>query len=132
MPSYPELKLYIGGEWRRRDGAPVINSVDQSILGTVPHAAGRPRRRAGRGHQGLPGLAQHLADQTRRNHPACGTALPAHRVINGIDTEAASQMPGVLGVYTGPDLTSVGVKNMPLGMAIPTADGTPPHRPSYP
>jgi succinate-semialdehyde dehydrogenase/glutarate-semialdehyde dehydrogenase len=38
MPSYPELKLYVGGEWRSRDGAPVINPVDESILGTVPHA----------------------------------------------------------------------------------------------
>jgi aerobic carbon-monoxide dehydrogenase large subunit len=27
----------------------------------------------------------------------------AHGVINGIDTEAARQMPGVLGIYTGPD-----------------------------
>ena len=56
----------------------------------------------------------------------------AHGVINGIDTEAASQMPGALGIYTGTDLTAAGIKNMPLGMAIPTADGTPPHRPSYP
>src|SRR5580658_7214743 len=38
MPSYPELKLYVGGEWRSRDGAPVINPADESILGTVPHA----------------------------------------------------------------------------------------------
>ena len=56
----------------------------------------------------------------------------AHGVINGIDTEAASQMPGALGICTGTDLTAAGIKNMPLGMAIPTADGTPPHRPSYP
>jgi aerobic carbon-monoxide dehydrogenase large subunit len=56
----------------------------------------------------------------------------AHGVINGIDTEEALQMPGVLGVFTGPDLTAAGIKNMPLGMAIPTADGTPPHRPSCP
>jgi carbon-monoxide dehydrogenase large subunit len=56
----------------------------------------------------------------------------AHGVINGIDTEEAQQMPGVLGVFTGPDLTAAGIKNMPLGMAIPTADGTPPHRPSCP
>ena len=34
----PELKLYIGGEWRSRDGQPVINPADESILGTVPHA----------------------------------------------------------------------------------------------
>src|SRR5579871_3374302 len=38
MPAYPELKLYIAGEWRSRDGAPVINPADESILGTVPHA----------------------------------------------------------------------------------------------
>src|SRR5271155_651667 len=56
----------------------------------------------------------------------------AHGVINGIDSEEARAMPGVLGIYTGPDLTAAGIKNMPLGMAIPTADGTPPHRPSCP
>jgi succinate-semialdehyde dehydrogenase / glutarate-semialdehyde dehydrogenase len=38
MPSYPELKLYIAGEWRSRDGSPVINPADESVLGTVPHA----------------------------------------------------------------------------------------------
>jgi succinate-semialdehyde dehydrogenase / glutarate-semialdehyde dehydrogenase len=38
MPAYPDLQLYIGGEWRSRDGAPVINPADESILGTVPHA----------------------------------------------------------------------------------------------
>ena len=39
MPAYPELKLYIGGEWRSADGAPVINPADESVLGTVPHAS---------------------------------------------------------------------------------------------
>jgi succinate-semialdehyde dehydrogenase/glutarate-semialdehyde dehydrogenase len=38
MPAYPELKLYIGGEWKTADGAPVINPHDESVLGTVPHA----------------------------------------------------------------------------------------------
>ncbi|MSQ55698.1 MAG: NAD-dependent succinate-semialdehyde dehydrogenase [Betaproteobacteria bacterium] len=38
MAKYPELKLRIGGEWRRRDGQPVINPHDESVLGTVPHA----------------------------------------------------------------------------------------------
>jgi succinate-semialdehyde dehydrogenase / glutarate-semialdehyde dehydrogenase len=37
MPHYPEL--YVAGEWRSRDSAPVINPADESILGTVPHAA---------------------------------------------------------------------------------------------
>jgi succinate-semialdehyde dehydrogenase / glutarate-semialdehyde dehydrogenase len=38
MAQYPELQLFVAGEWRRRDGAPVINPADESILGTVPHA----------------------------------------------------------------------------------------------
>jgi aerobic carbon-monoxide dehydrogenase large subunit len=56
----------------------------------------------------------------------------AHGVINGIDTKEASAIPGVLGIYIGPDLTKAGIKNMPLGMPIPTRDGSPPHRPSCP
>jgi len=38
MPSYPELKLYIGGEWKAAAGAPVINPHDESVPGVVPHA----------------------------------------------------------------------------------------------
>ena len=56
----------------------------------------------------------------------------AHGVINGIETEEASGMPGVLGIYTGSDLTAAGIRNMPLGMPIPTRDGSTPHRPSCP
>jgi len=54
----------------------------------------------------------------------------AHGVIDAIDSEEARAMPGVLGVYTGPDLSAAGMKPMPLGMAIPTRDGTPMHRPA--
>jgi succinate-semialdehyde dehydrogenase/glutarate-semialdehyde dehydrogenase len=38
MAQYPDLKLYIGGEWKQADGQPVINPADESVLGTVPHA----------------------------------------------------------------------------------------------
>jgi succinate-semialdehyde dehydrogenase / glutarate-semialdehyde dehydrogenase len=38
MSGYPDLKLYVGGEWKSASGAPVINPADESILGTVPHA----------------------------------------------------------------------------------------------
>src|SRR5260221_2276092 len=38
MSEYPQLKLYIGGEWKTASGAPVINPADESVLGTVPHA----------------------------------------------------------------------------------------------
>jgi succinate-semialdehyde dehydrogenase/glutarate-semialdehyde dehydrogenase len=39
MAAYPELELYIGGEWRTASGAPVVNPADESVLGTVPHAS---------------------------------------------------------------------------------------------
>jgi succinate-semialdehyde dehydrogenase/glutarate-semialdehyde dehydrogenase len=38
MANYPDLKLYVAGEWRQVDGQPVINPADESVLGTVPHA----------------------------------------------------------------------------------------------
>jgi succinate-semialdehyde dehydrogenase / glutarate-semialdehyde dehydrogenase len=38
MPSYPDLQLFIGGEWKSADGAPVLNPADESVLATVPHA----------------------------------------------------------------------------------------------
>jgi len=38
MIRYPELQLYIDGQWISREGRPVINPADESVLGTVPHA----------------------------------------------------------------------------------------------
>lgn len=38
MTNYPELRLFIGGEWKSADGRPVLNPVDNSVIGTVPHA----------------------------------------------------------------------------------------------
>jgi succinate-semialdehyde dehydrogenase/glutarate-semialdehyde dehydrogenase len=38
MSRYPDLQLYIGGEWRVRPGHPVINPADESVLAEVPHA----------------------------------------------------------------------------------------------
>jgi succinate-semialdehyde dehydrogenase / glutarate-semialdehyde dehydrogenase len=35
---YPELRLYVGGEWRRAEGQPVINPADETVLGNLPHA----------------------------------------------------------------------------------------------
>ena len=54
----------------------------------------------------------------------------AHGVIKGIDTAAARNMPGVLGVYTGADLTAYGT----LKCIVPfnNRDGTPMKRPPRP
>ena len=38
MTAYPELQLFIGGEWKSADGQPVLNPADESVLGIVPHA----------------------------------------------------------------------------------------------
>jgi carbon-monoxide dehydrogenase large subunit len=47
----------------------------------------------------------------------------AHGVIRGIGTEAAKAMPGVLGVFTGADLSGYGP--MVCGMPLKNADGSP-------
>src|SRR5262249_11740960 len=41
MANYPDLQLYIGGEWRSADGQPVLNPADDTVLATVPHATRR-------------------------------------------------------------------------------------------
>jgi succinate-semialdehyde dehydrogenase / glutarate-semialdehyde dehydrogenase len=38
MANYPNLQLFIDGEWKSRDGQPVLNPADDSVLGAVPHA----------------------------------------------------------------------------------------------
>jgi succinate-semialdehyde dehydrogenase/glutarate-semialdehyde dehydrogenase len=38
MASYPDLQLFIAGEWKPADGQPVLNPADERVLGIVPHA----------------------------------------------------------------------------------------------
>jgi succinate-semialdehyde dehydrogenase / glutarate-semialdehyde dehydrogenase len=38
MTAYPDLKLFIGGEWKSAEGLPVLNPADESAIGVVPHA----------------------------------------------------------------------------------------------
>ena len=38
MTQYPDLELYIAGQWKKADGQPVLNPADESVLGTVPTA----------------------------------------------------------------------------------------------
>ena len=38
MTNYPKLELFIDGAWKGRDGQPVLNPADDTVLGTVPHA----------------------------------------------------------------------------------------------
>src|SRR6266852_5616590 len=57
----------------------------------------------------------------------------AHGVLKGIDTKAASSMPGVLAILTNADLEAAGFGPLKCGMNIPQRDGSPmktPPRPS--
>jgi succinate-semialdehyde dehydrogenase / glutarate-semialdehyde dehydrogenase len=38
MAKYPDLQLFIAGQWKSADGQPVLNPADESVLGIVPHA----------------------------------------------------------------------------------------------
>ncbi len=38
MANYPKLQLFIDGEWKSRDGRPVLNPADECVIGTVPIA----------------------------------------------------------------------------------------------
>jgi carbon-monoxide dehydrogenase large subunit len=49
----------------------------------------------------------------------------AHGVIKGIDTKTAKTMPGVLGVWTGPDLASANYNPFSCGLPLKSRDGTP-------
>ncbi len=49
----------------------------------------------------------------------------AHGVIKAIDTSAAKAMPGVLGVWTGTDLTAAGYAPFTCGLPLKNRDGTP-------
>lgn len=48
----------------------------------------------------------------------------AHGVLNGIDTDAAMGVPGVLAVLTAADLEEVGVKPFPCGLPHKSRDGS--------
>src|SRR5258707_1906614 len=49
----------------------------------------------------------------------------AHGIIRGIDTTAAKGMPGVLGVWTGADLTAANYGPYTSGLPLKNRDGTP-------
>ena len=70
VANYPDLKLYIAGEWRQADGQPVINPADESTLATVPHASRADLDgRAGCRRTGIQNVVAHRTCQAGRDHP---------------------------------------------------------------
>lgn len=60
-----------------------------------------------------------------QTHLAFLRSTYAHARINSIDTAAALEMPGVLGIFTGADLVAAGVQPLPIKLPFGRPDGTP-------
>ena len=56
----------------------------------------------------------------------------AHARINGVDTKAASQAPGVVAIFTGADMAADEVGSLPCGWQIHNKDGSPMNEPPHP
>ena len=59
MANYPDLKLYVDGEWRQADDQAVVNPADESLVSA-------PSRHGGRAHEArasgtrLPCVSDHV------------------------------------------------------------------------
>ncbi len=75
MLSYPEVRLYIGGEWRRAaETMPVVNPADGAEIGRVPRAAAADLRDA--------------VEAARRGFEAWRATAPAQRARIMLDAAA--------------------------------------------
>src|SRR6478672_9940986 len=80
----------------------------------------------------LTGTGQFTDDVTmaRQTHAYFLRSPHAHAAIRGIDVTKAKAAPGVVGVFTGADLT--GVNGLPCGWLITGTDGKPMNEPPHP
>ena len=56
----------------------------------------------------------------------------AHARINGVDTAAAAQAPGVVAIFTGADMAADEVGGIPCGWQLHNKDGSPMQEPAHP
>jgi carbon-monoxide dehydrogenase large subunit len=79
----------------------------------------------------LSGSGQYTDDITlpRQSYGYFVRSPHAHAKLRGIDTKAAQDAPGVLGVFTGKDLAGIG--GLPCGWLINSLDGTPMKEPKH-
>ena len=104
-PDPPQLKFGIG--------QPVPRKEDPVLL-----------RGEGRFTDDLALPGQAYAAMVRSPH--------AHGVLNGIDTDKAAAMPGVLAILTGRDLEAAGIGPMPVSVGQKHRDGGPARVPTQP
>src|ERR1700745_3968327 len=75
----------------------------------------------------LRGMGKYTDDfsLTRQAYAWIVRSSHAHGIVRRIDMAAASGMPGVLGVWTGADLTSANYKPFICGLPLKSRDGSP-------
>lgn len=80
----------------------------------------------------LAGVGQYTDDVTlpKQSYGYFLRSPHAHAKIKSIDTAAAAQAPGVLGIYTGRDMAGIG--GLPCGWQINSLDGSPMKEPKHP
>jgi carbon-monoxide dehydrogenase large subunit len=82
----------------------------------------------------LSGRGNYTDDINRPNqlHAYIRRSDRPHAKINGIDTAAAKQAPGVVAVFTGADMAADNVGGLPCGWQIHNKDGSPMAEPPHP
>src|SRR5437763_16674498 len=87
---------------------------------------GQPIRRV-EDRRFLTGHGHYLDDisRPRQAHAAMLRSPHAHAAVRSIDTAAAMAAPGVIGVFTGADLTRDGVGTIPCVSGLTNRDNTP-------
>jgi aerobic carbon-monoxide dehydrogenase large subunit len=101
-------------------------------MSAAPHAYIGRRLERREDYRFLTGAGQYTDDITlpRQSYAYFLRSPHAHARIRSINTEAARAAPGVLGVFTGKDVTAVG--GLPCGWLIKSIDGTPMKEPKHP
>ena len=79
--------------------------------------------------------AGNYTDDVTLPHQSYGAFLRsphAHARIRSVNLEAAKKAPGVIQIFTGPDLAEAKVGGLPCGWLIHSKDGTPMKEPAHP
>ncbi|MEY2620326.1 MAG: hypothetical protein RIT26_146 [Pseudomonadota bacterium] len=103
-----------------------------SDFANLPHIGESVRRKED--YRFLTGAGQYTDDVVLANqaHAVFVRSPHAHAQINSIDTAAASQAPGVIGVFVGADVANDKIGGLPCGWLITDTSGQPMKEPPHP
>src|SRR5690606_2179055 len=98
----------------------------------LPHIGESVRRKED--YRFLTGAGQYVDDITlnAQAYAVFVRSPHAHARIRAINTDAARQATGVIGVFTGADVAADNINGLPCGWLITSTDGTPMKEPAHP